>query len=41
RQEIPENLSNLVYGLSITDACIGWDETEELINQAASELKRS
>ena len=22
---------NLTYGQSITDACIGWDETEELI----------
>ncbi len=40
RQEIPENLSTLIYGLSITDACIGWDETEELIDRAASELKK-
>ena len=24
--------SELVYGQSITDACIGWNETEELID---------
>ena len=31
RQDI-EDKKNLVYGKSITDACIGWDETEELID---------
>jgi len=30
KQDI-SNKDNLVYGKSITDACIGWDETEELI----------
>lgn len=40
RQDIPENLSNLKYGISVTDACIGWEETEELISRAASELKK-
>ena len=30
-QKIPENLNNLVYGQSITDACIGWHETEEIL----------
>ena len=30
RQDIGDG-KNLVYGKSITDACIGWDETEELI----------
>jgi 3-deoxy-7-phosphoheptulonate synthase len=39
RQDIPENLSDLKYGVSITDACIGWEETEELIDRAAGELK--
>ncbi len=38
RQDIPQNLSSLSYGLSITDACIGWEETEELITRAAHEL---
>lgn len=30
-QEIPANPADLVYGQSITDACIGWDETAELL----------
>lgn len=38
RQDISRNLSSLKYGLSITDACIGWEETEELITRAAHEL---
>lgn len=28
----------LAYGVSITDACIGWEETEQLIRQAADRL---
>ena len=39
RQDIPKNKADLIYGLSITDACIGWEETEELIGRAASELR--
>jgi 3-deoxy-7-phosphoheptulonate synthase len=31
RQDI-SSPESLVYGQSITDACIGWDETEELID---------
>lgn len=30
-QSIPNNLEDLKYGVSITDACIGWEETEELL----------
>jgi len=41
KQSIPENLSELVYGRSITDSCIGWDETEELIGRAASDLAKN
>lgn len=33
-QEIPRDLSNLKYGVSVTDACIGWDETEKLLLEA-------
>jgi len=29
----------LVYGQSITDACIGWDETERLLREIHSKLK--
>lgn len=37
-QEIPKDLSNLKYGVSITDACIGWEETEKLLLEAYSGL---
>lgn len=35
QQDIKEDLSALTYGQSITDACIGWEETEELLARAA------
>ena len=38
-QSIPVNLSDLKYGISITDACIGWDETEKIILEAHNALK--
>ena len=28
-------LDQLVYGKSITDRCIGWDETERLLHELA------
>jgi len=30
--------SKLAYGVSITDGCIGWDETEALIQEAHDRL---
>ena len=42
-----DTLENLTYGLSITDACIGWNETEALIqhiaeaNQSKTEKERT
>ena len=33
--------SNLLYGQSITDACIGWDETEELIMLLDNIMKKN
>ena len=30
--------ADLRYGVSVTDACIGWDETAELLREAASTL---
>lgn len=38
RQEIPEDLSQLRYGVSVTDACIGWDTTAELLIEARERL---
>jgi len=40
RQEISKGTSSLKYGLSITDSCIGWDETVELIDGAAGEISK-
>jgi 3-deoxy-7-phosphoheptulonate synthase len=31
--------AELRYGVSITDACIGWDETEELLGQIAGQVR--
>lgn len=37
-QAIQSNLQNLEYGVSVTDACINFSETEELMSQAYSIL---
>ncbi|MFZ6044075.1 3-deoxy-7-phosphoheptulonate synthase, partial [Vibrio natriegens] len=34
--ELPRN--EMAYGVSITDACISWDSTEELLRHAHQEL---
>ena len=38
-QKIPDDLSKLEYGVSITDACIDWETTERIIRQANELLK--
>jgi 3-deoxy-7-phosphoheptulonate synthase len=37
-QKIDGDASKLEYGVSITDACIGWEETEALLRWAHREL---
>ena len=37
-QPIPADLSQLRYGVSVTDACIDWPSTEELLRRARGEL---
>lgn len=37
-QPLPANLNELKYGVSITDGCIGWEETERLILDAHDQL---
>jgi 3-deoxy-7-phosphoheptulonate synthase len=37
-QSISSDVSSLSYGVSITDACIGWDETERIIMKAHEHL---
>jgi 3-deoxy-7-phosphoheptulonate synthase len=38
-QPIPEDLSQLKYGVSVTDACIDWATTETLLRGAHDKLK--
>ena len=38
-QAIPADLSQLKYGVSVTDACIDWATTERLLREARSKLK--
>ncbi|MBB6481288.1 3-deoxy-7-phosphoheptulonate synthase [Spirochaeta isovalerica] len=37
-QKISENLCDLKYGVSITDECIGWKETEQLLASVVEKL---
>ena len=39
KQSIPDDLSKLVYGCSVTDACVGWDTTEAMILESADALR--
>ena len=39
-QPIPADLSQLTYGCSVTDGCIGWEETEAMLRKAHAELKK-
>lgn len=38
-QSIPEDLTQLKYGCSVTDACVDWDTTEKMIRDAAALLR--
>ena len=40
-QPLTDDPSALRYGVSITDACIGWDDTDRLLHEAADQLRRS
>lgn len=37
-QPIPALLSNLVYGQSITDPCLGWEQTESMLRELHARL---
>ena len=34
RQSIPDHLPDLLYGVSITDGCVGWETTERMLENA-------
>jgi len=38
-QPIPEDLSQLRYGVSVTDKCVSWEETEAMLRRAHTRLK--
>jgi 3-deoxy-7-phosphoheptulonate synthase len=38
-QSIPADLSQLKYGLSVTDACVDWQTTETMLREAAARLR--
>jgi 3-deoxy-7-phosphoheptulonate synthase len=35
---VSSDRSRLQYGVSVTDGCIGWEETEELLLEAHARL---
>jgi 3-deoxy-7-phosphoheptulonate synthase len=39
-QKIPADLSELKYGCSVTDGCIDWDTTAQMLRAADAELRR-
>jgi 3-deoxy-7-phosphoheptulonate synthase len=39
-QKIPSDLSQLIYGCSVTDACVDWATTELMIRDAAIRLRK-
>ena len=39
RQSLPENLSELACGVSLTDGCIGWEHTERGLGALRRKLK--
>lgn len=40
-QKIPADLSQLQYGVSVTDECVGWETTERMLLEAHASLARS
>lgn len=40
-QPIPDDLDDLKYGVSITDACIDWDTTDKLLREFAASISDS
>lgn len=39
RQDMPADLSQLQYGVSVTDACIDWDTTAQTLRESAQRIK--
>ncbi|MFW5688018.1 MAG: 3-deoxy-7-phosphoheptulonate synthase, partial [Spirochaetota bacterium] len=41
RQDIPENLDDLIYGVSVTDPCLDWDATASALRWAYAQLEHT
>jgi len=39
-QKIDSDLSNLEYGVSVTDSCVGWDTTVEMVKDLATAVRK-
>jgi 3-deoxy-7-phosphoheptulonate synthase len=39
-QKMNSNLSKLKYGVSVTDSCVGWDTTYEMVMQLAADVRK-
>ncbi len=39
RQDITENLEDMEYGMSVTDGCISWEQTEDAVRSMRAKLK--
>ncbi len=39
-QPIPKDLGELRYGVSVTDACVGWESTERMLRHGADMMRR-
>ena len=37
-QKIPQQLEQLRYGVSVTDACVDWETTERMLRQTCAEF---
>ena len=40
-QPIPDDLDEILPGVSITDACIGWEDTEMVLRKFAASVRDS
>jgi 3-deoxy-7-phosphoheptulonate synthase len=40
-QSIPQDLKQLKYGVSVTDACLGWEATERMLRWGHAELQKA
>jgi len=39
-QKINSDSSELDYGVSVTDSCVGWETTEEMIRHLATDVRK-